>query len=295
MPVHSVSLHSPCTLVQPAQVSSPTPALMTRKEYAAHRGCSVRTVYKAHARGQVVVDEATGRIDVAQTDARWPHDRAAVRPEAQGMLGLPQEGAPPLQPSPGRPARRADRDVGWLTVSEYAEHRKKRGWAGGSTAAVHKAIAAGRIGAETRYSNRHGKAVRLIDATQADVDWVANTTRPAQLPQGDGGQLAEPADPKRPGPRTSSVKAEIDELKRDELARVHETNAKLLVRKADLRTDLVEATLRMRRGVEAVPRDIAPRIARESDVSTCRVLLVDALNRLLNAWSDDLASVLATD
>jgi hypothetical protein len=73
---------------------------MGHREYARHRGCSLRAVQKAIEAGRIRLD-AAGKIDPAQADRDWQSNTDIAR--SNEWMKAPKRSAPP----PGEPAIRA--------------------------------------------------------------------------------------------------------------------------------------------------------------------------------------------
>ena len=106
----------------------------------------------------------------------------------------------------------------WMTIIEYAAHRKSAGLSGGTRQAVDKAIASGRI------SLIEGR----IDPAVADIQWERNTQRRVDLHANAPAVQVETSAPRSPdaGPADPSwaqskarTEAAVAELKELQLAR----------------------------------------------------------------------------
>lgn len=177
-----------------------------------------------------------------------------------------------------------------LTQKEYAEHRKRAGLAGGTGAAVHYAIDAGRIQYEP------GEA-KLIDPEKADRAWVANTEpRPmaafANPSRKKAKALPEPVETP-PEPVSSESDYNVHRAHREfyqsELARLKVEQQKgSLVEASVVKKLLYEAGHIIRVGHEDIVSQLAPDLAAETNIGAVEKLLKARLDQLDTDLADQI-------
>jgi len=161
----------------------------------------------------------------------------------------------------------------YLSIRAYARHRKALGLAGGTPAAVSKAIQSGRI-----QRDLFGR----IDPVQADADWAANTGAGAD-------QVDEPRDAPlsvtRERARLLCAQAEKAELE------VAKTRG-LLLDAGDVQSVWSKYISNARARLLSLPASAAPRVAGETvsiAADVIRVLVFEALDELAAYDPDDYA------
>lgn len=171
---------------------------------------------------------------------------------------------------------------GMISQSDYARSRKERGLAGGTAAAVNKAIKEGRIKA---YNG-------LVDPEQADLQWARNTrvratsitapsapsaSSPAQPRSDDGGGTAGPLDYMTEKTRLAAAQAGIAELdlaqKRGEL-----TDTKIV------REATITAFRTLRDMLQGVGRTLAPKVAKIDDTHEITLIVNAQIRAVLDVF-----------
>lgn len=187
-----------------------------------------------------------------------------------------------------------------MTKANYAKHRRESGLAGGSAPAVHYAIRDGRITV-----NPDG----LIDAAQADREWV-NNTNPASQASGvragaaRAAQRKQQASPSLTPPEGASTNdynksRASKEFYESELARLKfaERDGSLIPATV-VKKILYEAGRIIRTGHEDIVAQLAPDLSTELDLNAVERLLKRSLMDLDNALAErilDLENTLLTD
>jgi hypothetical protein len=164
-------------------------------------------------------------------------------------------------------ARKRDDSKG-LSIRAYAEHRRVRGLRGGTTKAIQKAMAAGRI-----RPNAHGK----IDPRQADQEWERSTapspTAPVRIgshQSGDlRGQTASPGQAEaagRPDRVSYSQSRAVREAYDARLRKLdYETRLGRLVPADDVRLEAFRRARSVRDRMMGIPARVAGTLAEETD------------------------------
>lgn len=193
--------------------------------------------------------------------------------------------------------------AGFVTMAEYARHRKERGLPGGSRVAVLKAVSSGRITA-------HGTK-KLIFVQQADQQWEKNTrfkidnheaaaavdavvyggvaTNSAKAVgrrevqafcrQDDFDPDAGDGDLKHHRTREAAAKATLLEIE-------IQKEAKNLIRGDEARRGTVSAWRFLRDRLQTLGRHLAPKVAAVDDVREIQKLIDDQIREVLQPFAD---------
>lgn len=159
-----------------------------------------------------------------------------------------------------------------IPLAEYARTRRV------GVPAVHRAIAAGKLGDAVTFNAR---GHRLIRPLAADRAW------------GKAPAVNAPAAPVKP--------AEVDEAvrirrERDAFALERDrfefgVRRGEYVRADDVRTEITRIATEARNAMMQIADRIAPRVAAENDARICHSLIADEVRRVLTTLADDLAKV----
>jgi len=151
-----------------------------------------------------------------------------------------------------------------MGIREYARHRQV------SHPAVLKALRSGRIN-----QNADG----LIDAEQADRDWVANTHPAPRAPR----RVPSPAAADPGFARARTVRAHFEALT---ARHEYERRAAELLDANEVKVAAAVVSQHFRHVMLAVPETVAPRVAGESDPARVYALLTAAIREALTAFAD---------
>lgn len=182
-----------------------------------------------------------------------------------------------------------------ISLKEYARHRKTRGLRGGSTSAVTKAVAAGRL--VTSVTLVDGRA-KIRSAAEADAEWAANTLptgrrEPASEARAAGAGQPAAADQADDDAIDFAKARKLHEIERWKLARARREEAELdlaakrglLVNAVEIRALVSEDYTRVKgllRGVPTKYRQRVPTVTGEA-----MAILVELVDEALEELADE--------